>query len=84
MTTILSNIILRYQWKYYSHSYNNDDNSGGSVDIDNADDDSLRWFNVHWQLIYGYVETDDDNDDETDRHPVLHVKDKGYFTPHTT
>jgi len=35
------------------------------------------------QLIYGYVETADDNDDEIDRHPGLHFKDKGSFTSHT-
>ena len=33
------------------------------------------------QLIYGYVETDDD---EIDRNPDLHFKDKGSFTLHTT
>ena len=32
------------------------------------------------QLIYGYIGTDDDNDDEIDRSPDLHFKDKGYFT----
>jgi len=31
-----------------------------------------------------YVEMDDDNDDETDRNPGLHFKDKGSFTPHIT
>jgi len=30
------------------------------------------------------IEMDDDNDDEIDRNPDLHFKDKGSFTPHTT
>ena len=34
--------------------------------------------------MYGYVETDDDNDDEIDRNPNLHFKYKGSFTSHTT
>ena len=34
------------------------------------------------QFIYGYIETDDDNDDEIDESPVLHFKDKGSFTSH--
>jgi len=33
------------------------------------------------QLIYGYIETDDD---EIDRNPDFHFKDKGSFTSHTT
>ena len=41
-------------------------------------------FYVPVLLIYGYVETDDDNDDEKDRNPVLRFKDNGYFTYHTT
>ena len=36
------------------------------------------------QLVYGYVETDDDNDDEIDRNRVPRFKDKGTFTCHTT
>jgi len=35
------------------------------------------------QLIYGYIGMDDD-DDEIDRNPDLHFKDKGSFTSHTT
>jgi len=35
-------------------------------------------------LVYGYVETDGDNDDEINRNPDLHFKDKGSFTSHTT
>ena len=45
--------------------------------------DGFNWFYVPLQLIYGYVETDDENDDETDRNAVLNVKDKVYFTSHT-
>ena len=40
-------------------------------------------FTYH-QLSYGYEETDDDNDDELERNPDLHFKDKGSFTSHTT
>ena len=36
------------------------------------------------QLIYGYLETDDDNDVEIGRNIDLHFKDKGLFTSHTT
>ena len=36
------------------------------------------------QLIYGYVETDDSNDDEIEKTPDLHFKDKGSITFHTT
>jgi len=36
------------------------------------------------QLIYGYIRTDDDNDDEIDRNLDLHFKDKGSFTSDTT
>ena len=39
----------------------------------------LRPYEDHFK--YGYVETDDDNDDEID---VNHLKDKGSFTSHTT
>jgi len=39
-------------------------------------------FTAH-QLIYGYVETDDDSD-EIGRNPDLHFKDKGSFASHTT
>ena len=35
-------------------------------------------------LIYDDVETDDDNDDEIDRSPDFHLKDKGSFTSHNT
>ena len=43
------------------------------------------WLNIALrQLIYRYVETDDDNDDELDRKPDLNFKDKDYFTSHTT
>ena len=35
------------------------------------------------QLVYGYVETNDD-DDEIDKNPVLHFKDNGTFKSHTT
>ena len=38
----------------------------------------LRPFAAH----YGYVYTDDDNDDEIDRNPILHFKDKCSFTSH--
>ena len=31
------------------------------------------------KLIYGYIETDDDNDDEINRNPNLHFMDKGFF-----
>jgi len=38
------------------------------------------WFtNTPHQLIYGYVETDDDNDDEIDRNPDRHFKDKNNY-----
>ena len=37
-------------------------------------------FYVNLQLMYGYVETDDANDDERDRNSLLHFKDKGSFT----
>jgi len=36
------------------------------------------------QLMYYYIGTDDDNDDEIDSNPDLHFKDKGSFTFHTT
>ena len=39
-------------------------------------------FYVHVQIIYGYAETDDDNDDEIYRNSDLHFKDKGSFTSH--
>ena len=42
----------------------------------------LNWFYVPVQLIYGYV--DNDNDDRIDRNPDLHFKDKGSLTSHTT
>ena len=32
------------------------------------------------QLIYGYIEKDDDDNDETNRNLVIHFKDKGSFT----
>jgi len=35
-------------------------------------------------FIYGYIGTDDDNDDEIDRNLDLHFKDKGSFTSDTT
>ena len=41
-------------------------------------------FDVPLHLIYGYVETDNDNGDHIDIKPVLHLKDKGSFTSHTT
>ena len=34
--------------------------------------------------LYGYAETDDDNDDGIDRNPEFHFMGKGYFTSHTT
>ena len=60
--------------------------------------ESERYVNIDWlhkgmntvyvpvQLIYGYVETgdDDDNDNEIDRNPILFFKDKGSFTYHIT
>ena len=36
------------------------------------------------QFIYGYVETDEYNDDEKNRNPDIHFKDRGSFTSHTT
>ena len=36
------------------------------------------------QLIYGYVENDDDNGDEIDGNSVLDFKDKCSFISHTT
>ena len=55
----------------------------------------MKWTNWEWgnwewvkycftshQYIYGYVETDDD--DELDRNPDLHFKDKGSFTFNNT
>ena len=39
------------------------------------------------QLIYGYLQTDDDNNYEIDTNPDLNFKDKGFFytfTSHTT
>ena len=32
---------------------------------------------MSYQLIYGYVESDDENDDEIDKNSNLHFKDKG-------
>jgi len=44
----------------------------------------LEYCFTSYQLIYGYVEKDDENDGEIDRNPDLHFKDKGSFTSHTT
>ena len=40
-------------------------------------------FYVPAQFMYGYVETDD-NDDAIDKNSDFHFKDKGSFTTHTT
>ena len=47
---------------------------------------SLNILFTSHQLIYGYVETDgdNDNDDKIDRNPDFHFKDKSSFTSHTT
>jgi len=42
---------------------------------------NLVYVSLH--LIYNYVETADDNDDEIDRNPPRHFKDNGSLTPHT-
>ena len=39
---------------------------------------------VGFTSLCSYVETDDDNNDETDRNPFFHFKDKGSFTSHAT
>ena len=46
----------------------------------------INWilFYVCLQLMYGYVETDDDHNDEVDGNPVLYFKDKGACTAHIT
>jgi len=46
----------------------------------------IDWIFVYvpLQLIDGYVEMADDNDDEINRKSDLHFKDKGSFTSHTT
>ena len=38
---------------------------------------------VNVQLIYGYVDNDDDKATKIDRNPVLSFKDKGSFIAHT-
>jgi len=45
---------------------------------------SIEYCFTSHQLIYGYIGTDDDNDDEIDRNLDLHFKDKGSFTSDTT
>ena len=45
----------------------------------NAQNTAVDWLNivyVHVQFIYGYVETVEDSDDESDRIPFLYFKDK--------
>ena len=44
----------------------------------------IEYYFMSHQLIYGYVERDDDNGDEIDRNLDLHFKDKGSFISHTT
>ena len=39
----------------------------------------IEYYFTSHQLIYGYAETDDDNDEEIDRNLDLHFKDKGAF-----
>ena len=42
------------------------------------------YFKSFFQLIYGYVETVDDNDGEINRNTVLYLKDNKSFTFHST
>ena len=52
----------------------------------------LGWVLIYWLnlvyvtlfLIYGYVETGDDNIDETDRNLVIYFNNNGSFTFHYT
>ena len=47
----------------------------------------IAWLNIGLrplELIYGYVETDDENADEIDRNTALSFKDNGSFASHTT
>ena len=47
----------------------------------------IDWLNIvlrPCEIIYDYVETDDDNDNEMNRNLVLQFKDKRSFTFRTT